>query len=52
VTCCNSAIPILGQLLCNVLAIGNTCNSGQSVYCCKTDATVSRKLQPILPVKY
>ncbi|KID93776.1 restless-like transposase, partial [Metarhizium majus ARSEF 297] len=27
-------IPILGQLLCNVLAIGNTCNSGQNVYCC------------------
>ncbi|KAJ3495501.1 hypothetical protein NLG97_g3353 [Lecanicillium saksenae] len=39
VVCCNSAIPIIGQLLCNVLAIGNTCNSGQSVYCCKTDAT-------------
>ncbi|TQV95445.1 hypothetical protein V2A60_009528 [Cordyceps javanica] len=38
VVCCNSAIPIIGQLLCNVLAIGNTCNSGQSVYCCKTDA--------------
>ncbi|KFG78260.1 hypothetical protein MANI_020356 [Metarhizium anisopliae] len=32
--CCNSAIPILGQLLCNVLAIGQTCNSGQSTYCC------------------
>ncbi|KAJ6780691.1 hypothetical protein PWT90_01351 [Aphanocladium album] len=38
VTCCNSAIPILGQLACNVLAIGNTCNSNQEVYCCKTDA--------------
>ncbi|KAH8715580.1 hypothetical protein HC256_004387 [Beauveria bassiana] len=35
VTCCNSAIPILGQLLCNVLASG-TCNSGQSAYCCDT----------------
>ncbi|KAM3564440.1 hypothetical protein ARSEF4850_001850 [Beauveria asiatica] len=39
VVCCNSAIPIVGQLLCNVLAIGNTCNSDQKVYCCKTDAT-------------
>lgn len=42
VTCCNSAIPIIGQLLCNVLAIGQTCNAGQSTYCCDTDATVSR----------
>ncbi|KAJ6789983.1 hypothetical protein PWT90_02939 [Aphanocladium album] len=39
VVCCNSAIPIIGQLLCNVLAIGNTCNSNQEVYCCKTDAS-------------
>ncbi|OAA33983.1 hypothetical protein BBO_09374 [Beauveria brongniartii RCEF 3172] len=38
VVCCNSAIPIIGQLLCNVLAIGNTCNSNQEVYCCKTSA--------------
>ncbi|KAM3532761.1 hypothetical protein MY4038_003938 [Beauveria bassiana] len=35
VTCCNSAIPVLGQLLCNVLASG-TCNSGQTAYCCDT----------------
>ncbi|KAM3440710.1 hypothetical protein NHJ13734_003167 [Beauveria thailandica] len=39
VVCCNSAIPIIGQLLCNVLSIGNTCNSNQNVYCCKSDAT-------------
>ncbi|KAK9445014.1 hypothetical protein VB005_01476 [Metarhizium brunneum] len=38
VVCCNSAIPIIGQLLCNVLAIGQTCNSGQSTYCCDTNA--------------
>ncbi|KAJ5552379.1 hypothetical protein N7494_001757 [Penicillium frequentans] len=38
VTCCNSAIPIIGQLLCNVPAAGETCNSNQEVYCCKTDA--------------
>ncbi|KAM3562753.1 hypothetical protein MY1884_001655 [Beauveria asiatica] len=39
VVCCNSAIPVIGQLLCNVLAIGNTCNSGQKVYCCNTSSS-------------
>ncbi|OAA78800.1 hypothetical protein LEL_02286 [Akanthomyces lecanii RCEF 1005] len=38
VVCCNSAIPIVGQLLCNVLAIGSTCTVNQSSYCCKTSA--------------
>ncbi|KAM3486675.1 hypothetical protein MY8738_000169 [Beauveria namnaoensis] len=38
VVCCNSAIPIIGQLLCNVLAIGSTCNVGQKSYCCKNTA--------------
>ncbi|KAK8147736.1 hypothetical protein G3M48_001092 [Beauveria asiatica] len=38
VVCCNSAIPIVGQLLCNVLAIGNTCNSNQKTYCCNTNS--------------
>ncbi|KID82988.1 hypothetical protein MGU_09745 [Metarhizium guizhouense ARSEF 977] len=33
VTCCGG---LLGGLLCNVLAIGSTCNSGQSVYCCNS----------------
>ncbi|OAA55972.1 hypothetical protein LEL_10973 [Akanthomyces lecanii RCEF 1005] len=38
VVCCDSAIPIVGQLLCNVLAIGGTCTVSQSSYCCKTSA--------------
>lgn len=41
VTCCNSAIPIIGQLLCNIAVLGSNCNVGQSAYCCKTDANVS-----------
>ncbi|KAM3437311.1 hypothetical protein MY4824_003852 [Beauveria thailandica] len=38
VACCNSAIPILGSLLCNAAALG-TCNAGQSSYCCQNGAT-------------
>ncbi|CEJ83141.1 hypothetical protein VHEMI03164 [[Torrubiella] hemipterigena] len=34
VVCCNSAIPILGNLLCNVLALGATCQASQTTYCC------------------
>lgn len=41
VTCCNAGIPILGQLLCNVLALGDTCNAGQSTYCCDGSSAVS-----------
>lgn len=47
VVCCNSAIPIIGQLLCNVLAIGQSCDASQSVYCCDTNANVSRLLTPV-----
>lgn len=41
VVCCNSAIPIIGQLLCNIAVLGGNCNVGQSAYCCKTSANVS-----------
>ncbi|KAM3450363.1 hypothetical protein MY3296_006140 [Beauveria thailandica] len=39
VVCCNSVIPVIGDLLCNVLAIGSTCTSSQKTYCCKTEAS-------------
>lgn len=39
VTCCGAGL--IGGLLCNVLAIGNTCNSNQETKCCKTDSSVS-----------
>ncbi|EXU95593.1 hypothetical protein X797_011348 [Metarhizium robertsii] len=38
VTCCNSAIPIIGQLLCNIAVLGNNCNVDQRSYCCNTSA--------------
>ncbi|EJP62022.1 uncharacterized protein BBA_09070 [Beauveria bassiana ARSEF 2860] len=38
VVCCNSLIPILGQILCNIAVLGSTCNAGQTVRCCETDA--------------
>lgn len=41
VTCCNSAIPILGDLLCDVLTVGKSCTVSQTAYCCNTSNTVS-----------
>ncbi|RFN54489.1 peptidase t2, asparaginase 2 [Fusarium flagelliforme] len=38
VVCCNSALPIVGQLLCGVAAIEETCNDDQKAYCCRTNA--------------
>lgn len=41
VACCNSAIPIIGQLLCNIAVLGNNCNVGQTTYCCSNSGSVS-----------
>ncbi|KAM3511761.1 hypothetical protein MY11210_004581 [Beauveria gryllotalpidicola] len=37
VVCCNSLIPVLGQILCSV-AVGSGCTANQKTYCCKTTA--------------
>lgn len=41
VTCCDYAVPIIGQLLCTVAFVGDMCGKSQQVYCCKGDAVVS-----------
>ncbi|KAH0592474.1 hypothetical protein MHUMG1_09745 [Metarhizium humberi] len=36
--CCDSGIPILGELLCNIAVLGGNCNVGQSTYCCNSQS--------------
>lgn len=39
VACCNSAIPILGQILCGV-SVGAGCQASQTAYCCSGNSVV------------
>jgi hypothetical protein len=41
VVCCDSSLPIVGELLCDVPSSEETCDEDQKAYCCRTNALVS-----------